>query len=219
MTFALTFVFLFNSLSAKSDAARPVNDYGLKLLASAVLPGSGQMLSGARGRGEAMMWLDGTFWLCWAGLSWYRSNKEQDAKLVAKEFAHANTSIADPKYYRALERYRSSEEFNEDVRREAREIYPDDPDAQRRYYESRAYFGEAAWRWSSDSIRIYSYWQTRKTVRSIGMAASFLSAALVLNRLISFVDYLFFAPDAKFLGRIECKPTQNSTGLELRYRL
>lgn len=191
---------------------------GKAALASAILPGTGQLISGVRTRGEAMLWADGVMWLGWAGFSWYRTSKEADARLIASRFANADITIKDPNYYRALERYKSSTEYNEDIRRVARELYPDDPDAQRRYYESRGYFGEQEWNWSSDSIRIYSYWQTRRAARAAGMTVSFLAAGLVLNRLISAIDCLFFLPEKPLSKRVEIKPATGQLGIALGWR-
>jgi hypothetical protein len=166
-----------------------------------------------------MLWLDGILWTGWAGFSWYRSSQEQDARLIARQYAGADITIKDPKYYRALERYLNADEYNEDVRREARELYPDDPDAQRRYFESHGYFNERQWQWQSDSIRIFSYWQTRKSARTAGMAVSFVSAALVLNRLVSLIDCIFFLPEQRLGNKIEFAPTINQPGIQFRYRI
>ncbi len=191
---------------------------GTASIVSAVLPGMGQMLSGAQTRGEVMLWVDGALWVTWAGFSWYRTTKEEDARLVARSRAGADISIKDPKYYRLLERYNNAEEYNEDIRREARELYPDDPDAQRRYYESRGYFGNGQWHWDSDSTRIYSYWQKRKQARAAGMTASFLAAGLVLNRLVSFIDCMFFLSDNTREPRLGVRTTPDQNGLVVCWR-
>lgn len=198
----------------------PKQDFsaGKAALVSAILPGAGELLYGARNRGEVMLWADGVMWLSWAGFSWYKTSKEQDARLIAKRFADADISIKDLGYYRALERYNNSEEHNEDVRRMARELYSDDPDAQRRYYEAHGYFGNMGWSWDSDSIRIYSYYQTMKAARAAGMTASFFAAGLVLNRLISIFDCLFFLPEKGLAERVEVKPAPNHFGISLNWR-
>ncbi|MEO0009785.1 MAG: hypothetical protein ABIK22_04785 [candidate division WOR-3 bacterium] len=190
---------------------------GVAIVASAILPGSGQLLTDARKRGEIMVWLDGILWTGWATLSWYRTNLEQDALLIASQYAGANISTKDPRYYRALERYNSSSEYNEIIKKEARELYPDDPDAQRRYFQSHAYYGHWEWKWQSDSIRIFSFWKTRKSARNAGMAASFLISALVLNRIISFIDCIFFSPETHLSRRIDIAPTPSYLGMQFRY--
>jgi hypothetical protein len=210
---------IINAPAVTETRSSKISNRGAAMLASIILPGSGELLANAKNRGEAMLWLDGLLWAGWAGCSWFRTSREQDARLIAKKYAGADITINDPKYYRALERYKNAWEYNEDIRREARELYPDDPDAQRRYYESRGYFGTSQWNWCSDSIRIYSYWQTRRSARDAGMTVSFITAALVLNRLVSLLDCIFFTPKPVFSPRVEFSPTRAQPGVELRYRL
>lgn len=219
MSLIIAFIIVASTPSAPTPQNKKAErSLGKAALASAILPGTGQLISGVRTRGEAMLWADGVMWLGWAGFSWYKTSKEADARLIARRFAGADISIKDPNYYRALERYKSSIEYNEDIRRVARELYPDDPDAQRRYYESRGYFGNQAWNWSSDSIRIYSYWQTRRAARDAGMTVSFLAAGLVLNRLVSAFDCLFFLPEQPLSKRVEIKPAAGQLGIAVGWR-
>lgn len=192
---------------------------GLATLSSFLLPGTGQLLMQSGKRGEIMLWIDGTFWSSWIILSWYQANRNQDALLIASRYAGAYIASKDARYYRALERYNSADDFNENVRREARELYPNDPDAQRRYYESRAYLGDFKWHWTSDSIRIFSFWKTRKSARNAGMAASFVASALILNRVISVLDCIFYFPENRASQKIEITPTPNFSGIQIRYRL
>ncbi|MEO0019572.1 MAG: hypothetical protein ABIK47_02900 [candidate division WOR-3 bacterium] len=203
---------------AANDITLKTSRRNVAMLASMVLPGTGQLLTNAKNRGEVMLWLDGIFWAGWAGFSWYRSSRNQDAQLIAAKYARADITIKDPQYYRALERYDNAQEYNEDIRREARDLYPDDPDAQRRYYESHGYFGRSQWDWEADSIRIYSYWRTRRSARDAGMTVSFITAALLLNRFVSLLDCIFFTPGADIKHRVEINPSQNQPGVELRYR-
>ncbi|MBM3315917.1 hypothetical protein FJY71_08820, partial [candidate division WOR-3 bacterium] len=132
-----------SAVAARLDsAAAPVSRRGLATLASAALPGTGQLLLGTRVRGEVMLWTDAALWSLWGGSTWLGASRERDARLVASAKAGADLGQTDRRYYRALERYDNSDEYNEDVRREARARYPDDPDAQRRYYEANSYSGE-----------------------------------------------------------------------------
>lgn len=153
------------------------------------------MLLGARARGEALMWTDAALWVVWLGSNWLSGSRDRDARLVASALAGADLSVTDPDYYKALERYDNSDLYNEDVRRLARERYPDDPDAQRRFFEANRYSGSAEWDWVSDSVRVYRYWETRKSARAASVTAGFTLGALLLNRLASIVDCSFFAAD------------------------
>ncbi len=218
MNLVWAFALAITSLPKESNYEPSRINPGISVISSVVIPGSGQLINNAQKRGEAMMWLDGVLWVSYASFSWYRNNREQDARLIAKKYADADISIKDPGYYRALERYNNTEQYNEDIRRRARELYPDDPDAQRRYFAAHGYFGESQWQWQSDSFRVYLYWQTRRSARQVGMTVSFLTAGLVLNRIVSLLDCIFFLPGKGLGKKIEFLPTKAQPGIELRYR-
>lgn len=199
------------------SAAEPGPNRGLATLASAALPGTGQLMLGNRARGELQLWLDGAILAAWAGTSLYGSSREQDARLGAARDCGADLSVADQAYYKALERYDNVQEYYEDIRRQARDRYPDDPAAQKDYYDSRRYPSAAEWDWSSDSAR-FDYWRVRRSARSAAQAAGFAAGALLLNRIISVVDCAFFAGPGDRDARLEAVPTQGIAGIELRYR-
>ncbi len=186
LTIAIWFV-----TAAGTAGAAPVAR-GTAILASAVLPGSGQLLLGARGRGEALLWVDAGIWAFYGGSVWARDQRETDARLLAGRDAGAVRLGDGPEYFRALERYDNADLYNEDIRRDARSRYPDDPQAQMDYYLENGCFGDQAWNWSSDSARL-DYYGMRKRSRNAGLQAQFATGALVLNRLVSVVDCAFFA--------------------------
>ncbi|MEO0074134.1 MAG: hypothetical protein ABIK43_05705, partial [candidate division WOR-3 bacterium] len=191
---------------------------GLAVLCSAVLPGSGQKLLGANVRGELMLWSDLAIWSVWGVNSWTAAERENDARLIAAARAGADLSITDRRYYRALELYDNSDEYNEAVRREARTRYPDDPVAQRQYYLLHGYFGDSVWNWSPDSARIREYWPKRKAARTSALAAGFAVGGLLLNRVVSVLDCAFFVHANGREGRVEVTPVTQPVGLEFRYR-
>lgn len=191
---------------------------GLAVLCSAVLPGTGQMLLGARVRGEVMLWSELALWSVWGVASWTAAARENDSRLIAAARAGANLGITDRRYYRALELYDNSSEFNENVRREARARYPDDPDAQRRYYIANGYFGDAAWDWSPDSARIRDYWPKRKASRTAALTAGFAAGGLLLNRLVSLLDCAFFIQPNDGESRVGVTPVIQPVGVEFRFR-
>ncbi len=211
---------LLTALCAAVSAAEPgQTNRGLATLASAALPGAGQMMLGNQSRGEALMWFDAAIWAVFAGLTWYGSSREQDARLWAARDAGADLSMTDLDYYKALERYDNADEHNEDVRRIARDMFPDDPGRQHEYYLENAYFGSQAWDWTNDSAR-FDYWETRRSARSATLAAGFAAGGLLLNRVASIIDCAFFAgsrePDTE--ARLGFGPGQGFTSIEVRYR-
>jgi hypothetical protein len=190
---------------------------GRAILASLALPGTGQMLLGSSRRGEALLWLDGAIWALWSGFTWSSSAHEHDARLFAGREAGADLTVKESRYYRALEQYDNADEYNENVRSDARDLYPDDPERQHEYYKSQGYFGAKTWNWSSDSAR-YRYWGTRRAGRDAALNAQFAVGALLLNRLASLVDCAFFAGRDSPVKRVEFRPGDNAPGIKVCYR-
>jgi hypothetical protein len=202
--------------AAGSTAPKP-SPRGRAILASLALPGTGQMMLGSSKRGEALLWLDGALWALWSGFSWYGSAREMDARLFAGREAGADLTVRELRYYRALEQYDNADEYNEGVRSDARDIYPDNPERQHAYYLSQGYFGTMGWNWSSDSAR-FRYWGTRRSGRDAALNAQFAVGALVLNRLASLIDCAFFAGREGPTGRVEFRPTESEPGIKVCYR-
>lgn len=205
------------SLATEGLPSTPRSRRPLAMLCSAALPGTGQILMGSQKRGEAVLWLDGAIWATWAGLRWYGGARENDARLVAAREAGADLGQRESRYYKALEVYDNAEQYNEQIRSDARARFPDDPVAQRSYYDSLGYFGSEAWNWSSDSARI-GFWQTRRSGRNALQVAGFAAAGLVLNRLASVIDCAFFAQEPGLAGRVQVMPCEGRPGIGICYR-
>jgi hypothetical protein len=208
------------TLGVQSSAVVPPQQSyprGGAILASMALPGTGQMMLGSAKRGEALLWLDGGLWALWTGFSWYSSAREHDARLLAGREAGADLARKEPRYFKAMERYDNADQYNEGVRADARDMYPDDPQRQHDYYQSQGYFGAQAWNWSSDSAR-FDYWGTRKSGRTAALRAQFAAGALLLNRLASVVDCAFFAGRGRSSSRVEFRPGAAEPGIKVCYR-
>lgn len=205
-------------LTGQVLAGNVASNRRLAVLCSAVLPGSGQMILGTRVRGELMLGSELVLWSVWGTASWTAAARDKDARLIAAARAGANSDVTDPRYYRALELYDNSDEFNENVRREARARYPDDPDAQRSYYLANGYFGDAAWDWSPDSVRVRDYWPKRKASRTAAMTAGFAVGGLLLNRLVSALDCALFIQPGDGERRLGVTPVVQPAGIGLCFR-
>jgi hypothetical protein len=115
-----------------------------------------------------------------------------------------------------LERYDNTEMYNEDIRREAREKFPDNPQEQINYLNQYGYYGNSVWDWKSDSLR-YAYWEKRKTARTAFTRAGFVLGSALLNRLVSAIDCAFFTPDKR--NKISIAPNSDGNGIGLIYHL
>jgi hypothetical protein len=214
------FLALFLSLSygdmTRTAAVRdrvPGHEYpGKYIIASLALPGAGEMWMGSKVKGEIFLWTDAAIWLTYGGLTAVGNSRNQTAKLFARQYSGASAAERADDYYVALERYDNSEQYNEDIRREARELYPDDPNRQKTYAQMHGFYGDRAWDWGSDSLR-FAYWDQRKGSRSLLHTAGFFIGAALLDRLASAVDVAFFTE--KRLGAL---PAFDRPGLALVYR-
>lgn len=177
-----------------SRAGAQVQPYaGKYIIASIALPGAGEMWQGQKTKGEIFLWVDGVIWLTYGGMTAIGGSRNQSAKLFAGRNSGSSMAQRSDDYYVALERYANSDLYNEDIRREARELYPNDPDRQKTYSTSHGYFGDATWNWGSDSLR-FDYWRQRKSARSVLHTAGFILGAALVNRLASAIDVAFFSP-------------------------
>jgi hypothetical protein len=196
---------------------------GKYIVASLVVPGAGEMWMKSHLKGEIFLWTDAAVWVSYGTMMTIGNSRGQSAKLFAREFSGSSMNQRTDDYYTALERYPNSDMYNEDVRRDARELYPDDPDQQRVYAESRSYSGDDAWAWGSDSLR-YNYWRQRMGARNVLHTAGFVLGAALVDRLASAIDAAFFtrAPTHyAALGRevrLGAAPTLDQPGLTVFYR-
>jgi hypothetical protein len=181
-----------SSAAALETASAPVQYPGKYIIASLALPGAGEMWRQDRTKGEIFLWADAAIWVTYGGLTIVGNARNQSAKLFARNYSGAASSYGNDDYYVNLERYANSDAYNEDVRRDARELYPTDPAKQKEYADAHYYTGSMAWSWGSDSLR-YTYWNERRSARSVLHTAAFFLGAAVLNRVVSAVDVAFFS--------------------------
>ncbi len=196
---------------------------GKYIIASLAVPGAGEMWMKSHLKGEIFLWTDAAVWLTYGTMTTIGNSRNQSAKLFAREFSGSSMAQRTDNYYTALERYPNSDMYNEDVRRDARELYPNDPDQQRTYAASHSYTGNDAWAWGSDSLR-YNYWRQRKSSRSVLHTAGFVIGAALVDRLASAIDVAFFTRTSSAgasLGhetRLGAAPTLDQPGLTVFYR-
>lgn len=199
--YLLPTVYFFNFLLVLNAQQETVSPYGKAIIASILLPGTGELILGDKIKSKIFYGVEGIIWLGYAGFQWYGSSRNNDAKLFAKFYAGADLAQKKDDYFRILERYDNSDEYNNDILREARELYPESlansAEKQREYLQKYGYFGEAEWDWNSDSSRIL-YWEKRKVARVALQRAGFFLAGALVNRLISMIDCAFFTPVKKF---------------------
>ena len=161
------------------------------LLYSFVLPGAGQQYLGNHGRAKMMYVAEAGVWTAFTGFRIQGGMSEDKYEETARLFAGVEGGINDD-YALALAHYSSNEQYNIDVMREARYLYPDDRDRQLAHFEANGYFGTYAWEWDSPEKR-EEFADTRTRSRQSYRRAVLTTGFAVLNRVVSMIDiYLTF---------------------------
>ncbi|MCD6379778.1 hypothetical protein J7M07_04960, partial [bacterium] len=116
---------------------------------SFLLPGLGQRRMGHSVKSSIYFVLEGAAWIglgtfVWQGIA--RKNAYED---YAVAFAGVNGTGRSDDYYETIGNYMSNDGYNEDVRREARDYYPDDRAAQLDYSEENSIAGYDSWMWET----------------------------------------------------------------------
>ena len=161
----------------------------LAVLMSAILPGWGEFYAGHPDRGRAFMAAEAAIWVGYAAFTIQGSMRTDDYKEYARVFAGVGEGVGD-QYYEDIADYIRSEgedSYNEAVRREARSLYPDDLDAQRRYLAEHGYFGEFAWEWETEE-RFDKYRDLRHDAAISFRNAFYMTGLAILNRAVSAID-------------------------------
>jgi len=157
--------------------------------ASAVLPGSGELLLGRETRAGFFLTAD-----ILALTGYVITDREIDlAKQNYKQYAYAYAGVPtdrDDRYYNAIQKYYSSDEFNrlqEMLARNYYLVYYYDPVSYDAYMAANTYTGDEEWEWA-DNDAWQKYKDLRRKHRTKKIDNSAFLGALVLNRVISVLD-------------------------------
>lgn len=181
------------SQEAAPTAEAPPRASGKKaLLYSLILPGWGELSMGHSGRatgffiGEGAVWSNFVYWKVAGHLR--RDNYIDQARLNAG----VGVSKESDDYWRLVGQFERSSgsgpgTYEEDLRREARDTYPNDPAAQDAFVAAKLPTGNRAWDWSSSDLQA-SYQAMRENSRRAFNRAQYSFAAAIFNRVLSVVD-------------------------------
>ena len=161
------------------------------LLLSVALPGAGHYYAGRTTRAKVLFLAEAAVWTGFVVFQ-VQGHLRQDSYIeYAGLMAGVDAKDKPEEFYRALGQYMRSDpgpsSYNEDVRREARALYPDDRQAQERYLRENGYFGEDAWEWQSVEDQAHYKGLRKKSLFSFEKATYMLGLA-VANRVIAAMD-------------------------------
>jgi len=180
-------VLLLAAWSAAASAADPPSR--LKVLGlSLLVPGLGHAALGHTTRGEAFMAADLGLWTTFGTFRIQGHLRRNTYVDMAGILAGVRNPKGHPdEYYRRLGQYASSDEYNEEVRREARARAEDDLGGRATYYESHKVPADEEWRWTSAAD-----WQRYRDKRNASQLsykrARYMIGLSVANRLIAAFD-------------------------------
>jgi len=174
------------------EEPRSIPSRGKALLLSLALPGAGELALGAKGRATGFLVAEGAIWTHFAWFTVAGNLRKDDYIEQAQLNAGVGVDGADDEYWRLVGAYERSsgsgaEAYEEELRREARDLYPGDPSAQDAWVASRLPTGERAWTWTDAELR-RSYRDTRESSRRAFDQAKYSFAAAILNRIVSVID-------------------------------
>jgi hypothetical protein len=162
------------------------------LLLSLLLPGAGELYLGHRGRAVGFFVAEGAIWANFAAWEVSGHLRRNDYIEQAQLGAGVGVDSGDDDYWRLVGQYERSGgtgpgAYEEALRREARNQYPDDPTQQDRYVAERLPTGDRAWAWSTLDLQ-NSYLRTRQNANRAFTRAKYSFGFAILNRLLSAVD-------------------------------
>lgn len=158
-------------------------------LSSLIIPGTGELLLKEK-KGEYFIYADISLLSFYQTFNFLANKENENAKLFAAQYAEANF-FQNEKYFRLLEIYPSNEEYNLVVMKEARRLFPDNPEKQKEYLEKNGYFNKDSWQWENDALRL-NYFQQRRNMRNKKLISSFFFSGSILLRIGSFLNCLFY---------------------------
>ncbi|HEX7077452.1 MAG TPA: hypothetical protein VF363_03435 [Candidatus Eisenbacteria bacterium] len=162
------------------------------LLLSFLLPGAGEWSLGAKGRATGFFITEG---LIWTHYTWFQVAghlRRNDYVEQAQLNAGVGVESASDDYWKLVGRYATSsgsgaDAYEETLRREARDQFPDDPAAQDAWVAQRLPSGDRAWSWSSPDLQ-QAYRDTRERSNRAFDRAKYSFAFAILNRIASVID-------------------------------
>jgi hypothetical protein len=159
------------------------------MLYSLLRPGLGEYKLGYHERAKIFFVAEGAIWTSYFVFRSQGSHRKE----LYHEFAYVHAGAQprdDDDYYRIIGNYIASDgpySANEQVRREARALYPDNRTLQEEYFQAHAYTGDDAWTWESNAL-LDRYQGMRDSSISAYHQSEFSIGFLIASRLISVVD-------------------------------
>jgi hypothetical protein len=183
------------------------------LLLSLLVPGLGHHYAGYGGRAKFFFGVEAGVWTTYSVFRIQGHLRREDYIEYAQVYAGVRAADETDEYWRLVAAFPRSDpgpsSYNEQVRIEARFLFPGDRAAQDAYVLDHGYFGDRAWSWDSREQQL-RYREIRSSSLDAYDRAKYTIAAAVLNRLVSAVDAV------RLIAR-DAKRSEGGDGLGLRF--
>ena len=220
----LILLFLSSNLSAQIEYDNLPQQVSTSkaMLYSALIPGAGEMYLENYTRGAIFL---GAEILIIA--SYFRLSKEADWKVnsymkYAENFADVPLNSGES-YYRLINSYISSDEYNREIEQYLRNryiVYEYRPDLYEYYRNEWMISDDESWEWESRDNWL-EYRGIRRDKQQLDILTNFAIGAAVINRVISVIDSALISRninrDRTLLSNIELKPDFRRRGYMLSY--
>jgi hypothetical protein len=186
------------------------------LLRSLTIPGWGQATLGRRTSTKAFLLTEAGIWGSFVSFRVQEAMRRQSFVTTARLFAGIDLRGRDEEFRRIVGVYPSSDDYNLFVvRRDAANLFYNDPVAYQQYISDHELKGRDTWAWDGpESFRKYT--EQRKLTRKAALRANAMLGLAIANRLVSAVLAARHAgataPAATHSWNLECGPHPTDPG-------
>ena len=214
--FILLLILLSFTLSGKELSVKKA------MLYSVLVPGLGEMYSQNYSKGAIFLAAESAIIF-----SYFRMKSERDWAINSyKQYAFSVVGVPkdmDDDYYQLIQNYMSSEEYNDNIIRDARNyflIYNTNPEGYEAYLEANLIPEENSWHWDNNN-EWSEYINLRVKKQDYEIFSNFAFAAAILNRVVSIIDSALevkkFNRSGQYLGKLSVQPDWNKKGMKINY--
>lgn len=163
------------------------------ILRSLTVPGWGQAQLGHRTAATVFGLVEAGIWTSFVAFRVQQEMRVETYKNTAMVYAGVDLNGRDEEFRRIVGYYPSSEEYNRlVVRRDAANLYYDNPDAYWAYIAEHELKGKDSWTWASEASYV-QYQEERKLTSKAGLRANAMLGLAIANRLVSAVHAARYA--------------------------
>jgi len=211
-------LFLFMNLSADVYSTKKA------MLLSAISPGMGQFYTKNYTKGAIFFMADVSIWFALA-----RFNYEEDLAVDKYRTYALNVggveAVPSKEYYQTIQKYQSSDVYNLNVERFARDYYlimNNDPVGYEQYLQNNLVPEEYTWDWKN-AKNLSTYQNLRRDKQDLEIYSNFAIAAVIINRVISVIDAvkstkkINLQSKDKHYGHLKIQPDWTNIGMRVSY--